>query len=104
MVSRQILKLQKNSGLRTCPRKWGDLSVNANWIHETNRFWYSYKTSSGKNFYYVNADTRTRQLMFDSRYMAAEIHEAYLQAHNELDLPIKEIEFEKGALKIYFQN
>jgi len=84
--------------------KVGDLSVNANWIHETNRFWYSYKTSSGKNYYYVNADAKTRQPMFDSRYMAAEIHKLIHRPYNELDLPLKEIEFEKGSTsKFTFQ-
>ncbi|TFH34141.1 MAG: S9 family peptidase, partial [Bacteroidia bacterium] len=77
--------------------KVGDLSVNANWIHESNRFWYSYKTSSGKNYYYVNADAKTKQLMFDSRYMAAEIHKLIHRPYNELDLPLTDIEFEKGS-------
>lgn len=77
--------------------KVGDLSVDANWIDESNRFWYSYKTSSGKNFYYVNADARSKQLMFDSRYMAAEIHKLIHRPYNELDLPLKEIKFEKNS-------
>ena len=35
--------------------KYGDLTVNANWIEESDIFWYSFKTSAGKNYYYVNA-------------------------------------------------
>jgi hypothetical protein len=31
--------------------RYGDLSVNPTWIEESDLFWYSYKTSSGKNFY-----------------------------------------------------
>ena len=34
----------RSSNLST---KVGDLSVRANWIHESNKFWYSYKTSAG---------------------------------------------------------
>lgn len=79
----------------------GDLTVKANWINETNRFWYSFKTSSGKNFYYVNADTRSKQLLFDSRYMAAEIHKLVHRPYNELDLPVKDIEFEKESSSIF---
>ena len=30
--------------------KFGDLAVNANWIEESDIFWYSFKTSAGKNF------------------------------------------------------
>ncbi|MDX2413649.1 MAG: DPP IV N-terminal domain-containing protein [Bacteroidales bacterium] len=77
--------------------KVGDLSVRSNWIHEYNRFWYSYKTSSGKNYYYVNGDTKSKQLLFDSRYMAAEIHKLLHKPFNELDLPIKKLEFEKKS-------
>ncbi len=53
--------------------KYGDLAVNASWIEESDIFWYSFKTSAGKNFYYVNAATKSKQLMFDSKYMAAEL-------------------------------
>lgn len=84
--------------------KTGDMSVRASWIGETNRFWYSYKTSSGKNYYYVNADSKTKELMFDRRYMAAEIHKLLHRPYNELDLPIRELEFEKESTsKFTFQ-
>ena len=84
--------------------KVGDLSVRANWIHESNKFWYSYKTSEGKNFYYVDADARNRKLLFDRNYMAAEIHKLLHKPINELDLPITELEFEKeSTTKFTFQ-
>jgi len=35
--------------------RYGDLSVNPTWIEESDNFWYSFKTSSGKNYYYVDA-------------------------------------------------
>ena len=75
--------------------KYGDLSVNANWIEESDIFWYSFRTSSGKNYYYVNAGLKSKQLMFDSKYMAAELRKLTHHPYNELDLPIKEIKFEK---------
>ena len=52
---------------------YGDLSVNANWIEESDIFWYSFKTPAGKNYYYVNAALKSKQPMFDSKYMAAEL-------------------------------
>ncbi|MFN8241858.1 MAG: DPP IV N-terminal domain-containing protein [Bacteroidales bacterium] len=78
--------------------KTGDLSVNANWIEDSDIFWYSFKTSSGKNFYYVNAALRTRQPLFDSRYMAAELHKLTHHPYNELDLPVRDIKFEKKSI------
>ncbi len=77
--------------------KYGDLAVNANWIEESDNFWYSFKTSSGKNFYYVNAAAKSKRLMFDSRYMAAELRKLTHHPYNDLDLPLKEIKFEKKS-------
>jgi dipeptidyl-peptidase-4 len=77
--------------------KTGDLSVNPNWIEESDIFWYSFKTSAGKNYYYVNAGTRSKQEMFDSRYMAAELRKLTHHPYNDLDLPLKDIKFEKKS-------
>jgi dipeptidyl aminopeptidase/acylaminoacyl peptidase len=77
--------------------KTGDLEIIANWIEETDIFWYSFKNSAGKNYYYVNAASRSRQLMFNSRYMAAELRKITHHPYNELDLPIKDIKFEKKS-------
>ncbi|TAL63734.1 MAG: S9 family peptidase, partial [Bacteroidetes bacterium] len=77
--------------------KYGDLSVNANWIEESDIFWYSFKTPAGKNFYYVNAAAKSKQTMFDSKYMAAELRKLTHHPFNDLDLQIKEIKFEKKS-------
>ena len=84
--------------------RYGDLSVSATWIEESDIFWYSFKTSAGKNYYYVNASARSKQLMFDSRYMAAELRKLTNHPYNDLDLPIKELKFEKKSTsKFTFQ-
>jgi dipeptidyl aminopeptidase/acylaminoacyl peptidase len=77
--------------------KYGDLTVNANWIEESDIFWYSFKTSAGKNFYYVNAAAKAKQLLFDSKYMAAELRKLTNRPYNELDLSVKDIKFEKKS-------
>ncbi|MBE0673488.1 MAG: DPP IV N-terminal domain-containing protein, partial [Bacteroidales bacterium] len=77
--------------------KVGDISVNANWIEESDIFWYSYKTPKGKNYYYVDAIKKSKSLLFDSRYMAAEIHKLVHKPYNELDLPLRSLEFEKKS-------
>jgi dipeptidyl-peptidase 4 len=78
--------------------KYGDLAVNANWIEESDIFWYSFKTSYGKNFYYVNAANKSKQPMFESKYMAAELRKLTHHPYNDLDLPIKDIKFEKKSI------
>lgn len=84
--------------------RYGDLAVSPSWIEESDIFWYSFKTSSGKNFYYVNAATKSKLPLFDSRYMAAELRKLTHHPYNELDLPIKELKFEKKTTtKFTFQ-
>ncbi|MFZ0281330.1 MAG: DPP IV N-terminal domain-containing protein [Bacteroidales bacterium] len=78
--------------------RYGDLSVNPTWIEESDYFWYSFKNSSGKNFYYVNAAAKTKQFMFDRRFLAAELRKLTHHPNNELDLPIKELKFEKKSI------
>jgi len=75
--------------------KYGDLAVNASWIEESDIFWYSFKTSVGKNFYYVNAATQSKRPMFESKFMASELRKLTHHPYNDLDLPLKEIKFEK---------
>ena len=87
---------EKFRGDNLTPR-YGDLSVNPTWIEESDNFWYSFKTSSGKNFYYVNAASKSKRLMFDSRFMAAELRKLTHHPYNDLDLPIKELKFEKKS-------
>jgi len=77
--------------------KIGDLEVSPNWIGNNDIFWYSFKTSAGKNYYYVSAATRLKRPMFDSRYMAAELRKITHHSYNELDLPISDIKFEKSS-------
>lgn len=81
--------------------RYGDLSVNPNWIEDSDIFWYSFKNSSGKNYYYVNAATRSKRLMFDARFMASELKRLTLHPFNELDLPIKELKFEKKSTSMF---
>jgi len=92
--------------------KYGDLEVDANWLENSDLFWYTFKTSAGRNYYYINAATQTKRPMFDSRYMAAELRKVTHHPYNELDLPLKDIKFEKksttkftfivGSLKFLF--
>lgn len=77
--------------------RYGDLAVNPTWIEDSDIFWYSFKTSSGKNYYYVNAATRAKKLLFDNRYMASELRKLTLHPYNDLDLPLKELKFEKKS-------
>jgi dipeptidyl aminopeptidase/acylaminoacyl peptidase len=75
----------------------GDIAVAANWIEGTDIFWYSYKTSEGRNFYIVNAATKLKQPLFDNKLMASELRRLTRRTYNENDLPVQNIEFQKKS-------
>lgn len=77
--------------------RYGDLYVNPTWIEESDVFWYSFKTPAGKNYYFVNAASGTKQLLFDSKYLAAELRKLTRHPYNDLDLPVNELKFEKKS-------
>jgi dipeptidyl-peptidase 4 len=81
----------------------GDLSVNAQWINDFDIFWYSFKTPKGKNYYYVDAVKKSKRLMFDCKYMAAQIQLLVKKVYNYNDLPLRDIKFEeKSATRFTF--
>lgn len=45
-------------------------SVSPNWLLNGDRFWYSYKTSDGTNFYIVDLVKKTKKPLFDNHKMA----------------------------------
>jgi dipeptidyl-peptidase 4 len=81
----------------------GDLSVSAQWIHDFDIFWYSFKTPNGKNYYYVDAAKRSKRLMFESKYMASQMQLLVKKNYNHNDLPLRDITFEeKSSTKFTF--
>lgn len=48
-------------------------SVEPHWLKNTNRFWYSYKTTEGTNWYIVDPNKAEKKKLFDNDKMAAMI-------------------------------
>src|SRR6056297_1114086 len=46
-------------------------SVRPNWMKTGDKFWYSYKTSNGTNYYIVDLNNKSKKKMFDNDRMAA---------------------------------
>jgi hypothetical protein len=46
-------------------------SVQAHWLKNSTRFWYSYETTNGKNYYIVDPTKRSKNVLFDNVNMAA---------------------------------
>ncbi|MGM0944441.1 MAG: DPP IV N-terminal domain-containing protein [Bacteroidota bacterium] len=51
-------------------------SVSPHWMKKSDRFWYEYETSDGKNWYVVDPVRKTKSELFDRDKLAAEITKA----------------------------
>ncbi|MCT4591276.1 MAG: S9 family peptidase [Carboxylicivirga sp.] len=75
----------------------GSSRVNPNWIENSHLFWYSYKTSDGNFFWFVDPEKRSKKPLFDNNDLASKVTSITHKAYNVNDLPIKKIEFEKNS-------
>ena len=73
----------------------GSTSVRPAWLHKSNKFWYSYKTGNGTNYYLVDPLRKSKQPLFDNLHMAMELTKLAERPINERDLPIKNLKFKK---------
>jgi dipeptidyl-peptidase 4 len=72
----------------------GSTSVNATWIKDKEEFWYSYQTSEGKNWYFVDAANRRKMQLFDHDYMAAQLSLNLNKPFNAKNLDLKEFKYD----------
>jgi dipeptidyl-peptidase 4 len=50
-----------------------DTAVNPHWFTRSDRFWFSYRTTRGTDFYLVDPDARTRKPLWDNEKMAEQL-------------------------------
>jgi dipeptidyl-peptidase 4 len=48
-------------------------NVDAHWLKNSDRFWYTYETPNGKNWYIVDPTRAQKRLMFDNEKLAAQL-------------------------------
>ncbi|MEL7123688.1 MAG: DPP IV N-terminal domain-containing protein [Bacteroidota bacterium] len=68
-------------------------SVSPHWLKNSDRFWYEYETSEGKNFYIVDPEKKTKALLFDRDKMAADISRLTLDPFDGKHIPIRNMKF-----------
>ena len=77
--------------------------IRPNWFAESDRFWYSWKTAEGTNYYIVDAATGSKQEIFDLAKLARQITEItrdpYDAQHLDLRLQLKEDKFFQWDMK-----
>jgi len=72
-------------------------TVYANWIGESECFWYERETTAGKDYRLVNASEATNSCAFDHAILAELLAESAQQEVNAEDLPIKNLEMTLDA-------
>ena len=72
-----ITKANYAAAARFSPKKLDKMlystAVDPHWLKKSDRFWYTYETNEGKNWYIVNAATAQKQKLFDNSKLAAQL-------------------------------
>ncbi|RZS97355.1 S9 family peptidase [Cecembia calidifontis] len=78
-------------------------SVDAHWLKKSDRFWYEYETTEGKNWYIVNPATKTKSKLFDNDRLAAEITKVVRDPFDGQHLDISNLKFLEDENTIEFK-
>ncbi|MDZ7771857.1 MAG: DPP IV N-terminal domain-containing protein [Balneolaceae bacterium] len=81
----------------------GSTGVYPQWIEDTNSFWYSYETSQGNFWWYVDAEEETKRPLFDRQRMAAELTEMFNRTYNHKDLDLDDFDYDEDEEIFTFQ-
>lgn len=81
----------------------GDHEVRPNWIHESNQFWYKYRTTRGTFYYIVDADKRTKKYLFKNGNLAGKLTKLTHRGFDENRLDLEKIEFNKNNRQFTFK-
>src|SRR6056297_1284974 len=77
-------------------------SVRPNWMKTGDKFWYSYKTSNGTNYYIVDLNNQSKIKMFDNDRMAAMLTLITKDPYDGQHLPEIKPEFKKDDTVFQF--
>ncbi len=68
--------------------------VNPQWFEDSDKFWYTYTTTSGKNYYVVDPTKKSRTLLFDNKDFAAKLSELTRKPWNFNELTLRGLKLE----------
>ena len=83
------------------PLTKNSLEVNPCFINNTDRFWYSFRTSEGKNYYLVDPAKKEKRLLFDNAELLMKISEITKKGYNHKDLELN-LDFDGDGETIRF--
>ncbi len=79
------------------------INVDAHWLKKSDRFWYEYETTEGKNWYIVNPATKSKTSLFDKDKLAAEITKVVKDPFDGQHLDITNLKFLEDENTIQFK-
>ena len=103
ILSAQKANFQQAERFRRISSEVGSLRVNAEFLKKSEKFWYSYRTSEGTHWYFVDPDRKIKKPLFDNQHMAEELTKLTFKPYPVKALPITSIQFEKDEKTIKFQ-
>ena len=78
-------------------------SVDPHWLKKSDRFWYTYETPNGKNWYIVDPAKAEKKLMFDNAKLAAQLTRIVKDPMDAQHLNIDSLRFVKDENWIQFE-
>ena len=79
------------------------LSVDPHWLKQSNKFWYVYETSEGKQWMIVDPTKNEKKQMFDKEQLAASLTKIVKDPFDAQHLPIDSLKFIKDENWIQFE-
>ena len=78
-------------------------TVEPHWLKKSNRFWYTYQTTAGKNWYIVDPLKAEKKLLFDNDKMAALLTSIIKDPFDGQHLQLDSLQFLDDENRIRFQ-
>jgi dipeptidyl-peptidase 4 len=105
--AQQFPKANYQLASRFSPKKLEKLvfstSVDPHWLKQSDRFWYTYETPNGKNWYIVDPVKGEKRLMFDNEKLAAQLTAIVKDPLDAQHLNIDSLRFIKDENWIQFE-
>ncbi len=80
-----------------------DTAVTPRWLETGDRFWYTYQTNQGRNFYLVDPAKKSKTLLFDNAKMAAMLTAITRIPYDGQHLPFSTVQFIKKDTALQFE-
>lgn len=77
--------------------------VDPHWMKNSDRFWYEYETSEGRNWYVIDPSRKTKTPLFDRDQLAAEITKVVKDPYDGQHLKLNNLKFLEDENAIRFE-